>query len=181
MADPPVLMTADTYFPPSSPFIEQWGIFQAGIPIITADSVISMEYKQEWIISDYPLEGGRFESYDKVFVPFDVRFRFSMGGSEARRAALLDSVAAIAGDLNFYSAVSPERAYPSVNVAHYDYRRTSINGLGLLIVDVWLNEIRVAGQSGGLANTATPFAKDAVHIGPVQPVPSPIFGLPLFT
>lgn len=186
MADPPALLTRDTYITPPTPFVETFGIFSNGIPVITADSVVSMEFREEWIISDYPLEQGRFESYNKVYVPWDVRFRFAMGGSEAKRQALLASVAAIAGDLNFYDAVSPEAVYIHCNVKHYDYRRTSVNGLGLLIVDVWLTEIRTGGQTGAavtfpLINTAQPFAADFINIGPVQPVPvSSLQPTPLF-
>jgi hypothetical protein len=88
----PVLMAADTYTYFANVFQQQWGIFQNGVPIVTADTVSSFEYKQEWALSDFPVEQGGFASYDKVHIPYDVRFRFVSGGSEANRAALLSSI-----------------------------------------------------------------------------------------
>ncbi len=125
----------------------QWGLFQNGLPVILADSVISMNYKQGWSIADYQVEDGGFESYDKVENPFEVQLRFSRGGSEADRQAFLDSIAAIADDLNLYDVVTPEVVYTSVNISRYDYRRTSNNGNGLIVVDIWFLEIRVTAEA----------------------------------
>jgi hypothetical protein len=159
------LLTGDS-FPPGS-FLQQWGLYLEGQPVITADSVIDMTYRQDWSICDYPLEQGAFESYNKVQIPFDARLRFSAGGSIANREALLASVAAVAGTLTLFSAVTPEVVYPNVNVHHYDYRRTSTNGLGLMVVDVWLQEVRITTQGSG-SNVAAPSAASAVSGGTVQ-------------
>ena len=147
---------------------QQWGIFLGGAPVVVAESVISIDYKQDWVIADFPIEGGKFESYDKVWRPFDVRFRFSAGGNESARQALLDSVAAIAGDLNLYDFVSPEAIYENVSVAHYDYHRTATNGVGLLVVDVWGWQIMLT-TSSALTNTASPASADPSAVGPAQP------------
>lgn len=160
-------MTADTIG--SLGYVQpQWGIFLGGSPVITADTVVSLDYKQEWIIADYPLEQGAFETYDKVALPFDARVRFIAGGSEAVRAALLASVAAIAGDLNLYDVVTPEVVYTSCNVRHYDYQRSSSRGLGMIMVDVWLQWVRV--QVGGTSsgNTAAVSGANQVNGGSVQ-------------
>src|ERR1039458_9113877 len=94
------LLTSDTVSFGSSS-ASQWGIFLNGAAVIQAESVVDFTYKQEWVIADYPVEQGGFVSYDKVQRPFDVRVRYSAGGDTANREALLASVAAIAGDLNF--------------------------------------------------------------------------------
>ena len=159
------LLTADTYV--GSANSPQWGIFQNGIPVVTADNVVSQEFKSEFILADFPVEGGSFESYDKVYIPYDVRFRFSAGGSQANRTALLQSIAAIAGNLQLYDAVSPEAIYLHANIKHYDYRRTSEHGVGLIIVDVWLSEVRPAG--GNSTDTASPTSAPPINNGTVQP------------
>ena len=148
----------------------QWGIFLGGAPVIVADTVASVEYKQEFAISDYPVEEGGFETYDKVYIPFDVRVRFAAGGSESNRQALLDSIAAIIGDLNFYDVVTPEAIYSSVNLMHYDYRRTATNGVGLIVADVWCRQVSVTVQEAG-TSTAAPSGAAPVTPGPVQPGP----------
>jgi hypothetical protein len=87
----------------------QWGIFLGGAPVIVADTVIGFDYRQQWALSDYPVERGGFETYDKVATPFDGRLRFAAGGSAANRAALLASLEAIAGDLNLYRRCARSR------------------------------------------------------------------------
>jgi hypothetical protein len=147
----------------------QWGIFSDGTAVVTADSVADFTFKKEFALSDYLVEEGAFETYDKVMIPFDCRIRFAAGGSSSNRQALLDSIDAISGDLNLYDAVTPEATYTSCNVTHYDYRRTSTNGVGLIIVDVWLLQVRVVSGSGtGTGNTAQPSGADAQNDGTVQ-------------
>jgi hypothetical protein len=147
----------------------RWGIFRGGAAVVSADTVVSLDYKQEWVIADYPLERGAFETYDKVAMPYDARVRFVAGGSDSNKAALLASVAAIAGDYNLYDVVTPERTYTSCNVRHYDYHRTATKGLGMITIDVWLLQVRVA--NGNVANsTMSPSGATQVNGGSVQAV-----------
>jgi hypothetical protein len=165
----------------------QWGIFRQGRPVVTCDNVAAFDHKADWAISDYPVEGGQFESYNKVTIPYDVRLVFTAGGSEANRTALLESLRAIVGDLNYYDAVSPEAVYTPVNLVHLDYRRTAQNGAGLLVVSVWCRQVRqvkssTAGAAGGadatgtdtpsatgsIGDPATPSGADQANGGAVQ-------------
>ena len=88
----------------------QWGIYLNGAPIIQPSSVLAstlslvapvatpqaaalgigfpifasfvdFEYKQDWTISDYTVEQGGFQSYNKVQLAFDVRVRVASGGT----------------------------------------------------------------------------------------------------
>lgn len=144
----------------------QWGIFLAGIPVVVADTVVDHAFKAEWALSDYPIEEGGFETFNKVFVPKDARFRFAAGGSEANRQALLESIDAIAGDTNLYDIVTPTKVYESFNITHYDFRRTSINGLGLLQVDVWCLEVSIGATV--LSSTKDPTSATQNNDGTVQ-------------
>ena len=148
-----------------------WGLYRQGRPVVACESVLAFDHKVDWAISDHPLEKGSFESFNKVAIPYDVRLVFSAGGSEARRAALLNSLRAIAGDLNLYDAVTPETAYVGLNIMHLDYRRTALNGAGLLIVSVWCQEIRQTSPSTGDSNssTAAPSGAGQQNGGTVQP------------
>lgn len=177
VSDGLALLQGDTYQYFQANFGPQWGVFLDGAPVVTADTVISFAWKKDWSISDFPVERGSFESFDKVEMPFDARVRFASGGSDANRRALLDSIAAIAGDLNLYDVATPEATYINVNVHHYDYQRTSLNGLGVIVVDVWLQEVRVTVSDAG-AGVATPSAASPVNGGMAQPqTPSaPVYG-----
>lgn len=163
------LLTVDTVI---SEFLSRktiWGIFLNGIPVVQADNVTSMEYKQDWSLSTYPVEQGAFQSYDKVNNPFEIRLRFTTGGSLVDRTAFLKSIEAIAGDLILYDVLTPEEVYTSVNVMRYDYDRKAFRGLGLFAVDIWLMEIRVTATTQ-FQNVKAASAASPQSGGQVQPV-----------
>lgn len=154
----------------------QWGIFREdGTAVVVADSVATFDFKQDWTVSTFPVEPNAFASYDKVQLPCDIRIQFSSGGSEAERRALINSVAAIAGTLELFTVVTPEKIYASMNVTHYDYRRAATQGVGLLVVDVWCTQVRV-GQDAAFTNsqspggTTTPVFSDTKTPGGASPV-----------
>jgi hypothetical protein len=130
-----------------------WGLFLDGQAVVTAESVISFEFQKTARISDFQVEEGGFESYNKVQRPREVRLRFSTGGSPADRQALLESAEAAMASLDLMDAVSPEAIYQSVNPVHMDYRRTAQNGVGLLTVDIFCEEVRVLSSSTFTTNT----------------------------
>lgn len=150
---------------------QQWGLFLNGEPVIVAESVVSFEFKQNYRISTFVIEPsnqqsvGGFESYNKVQVPFDVGLRFATGDTPAARQALLESAAAACASLDLMDAVTPEVVYQSLNPTHFDYRRTAQNGVALIIVDMFCEQVRSTASSsftnaqqsgtGGTANNAT--------------------------
>jgi hypothetical protein len=147
----------------------QWGIFNDdGSLALQPDSIISVDFKRDWKLPNYPQEEGAFESYNKVTMPFDARMRMTKGGTDAERSAFLDAVDSAADSLTLYQVVMPEVSYPSANIVNYSYQRTSTNGVGLLTVDIWLLEVRVT-ATAAFANTAAPSGADPVSDGSVQP------------
>lgn len=161
-----VLLAADAISGLFGLFPQQWGIFLDGEPVVLSDNVVTMEYRQDWRLSKYPQERGAFADYNKVSEPFEARLRFSTGGSVSDRRACLASIQAISGDLNLYDVVTPEEVYSSCNVTHLDYKR-SADGAGLLSVDVWLEEVRIAGAAT-FSNTKNPGEAGNVDNGLVQ-------------
>lgn len=149
--------------------VPQWGIFLDGEPVVLADNVLSFEYSGSSRISKYPQEQGAFASYNKVTVPAEPRFKFSTGGSIADRQAFLESIAAIVGDLNLYDVVTPEAVYSGYNVVKQGYPRTAEEA-GLISVDVWLEQVVVAGASE-FSNTTSPTDATQNNNGLVQPQP----------
>jgi hypothetical protein len=161
------ILTSDTLLGYGAGAPPLWGIYQNGAPVVIADTVTELDYRQEWSVADYPVERGGFESYDKVNTPFRIRIRFASGGSVANREALLASIAAIGDTLDLFDVVTPEAVYTSVNVERYDYRRSATNGLGLMIVDIDVLEIREdPGQN--FQNTVSPSGFAAAPTSSVQ-------------
>lgn len=156
----PSLLTADSFNDSGfSSSASQWGLFDSsGNSVIDADNLVSFEFAQDWTIADYQIEQGSFETYDKVQQPYNARLTFSRGGSEQARSDFLASVEAIVDDTNLYSVVTPEKTYVNANISHYDYKRTSSNGVGLLTITLYLMQVRAdvtAQYTSTTASTAT--------------------------
>lgn len=145
----PTLLTADGAIGTGVASGSQWGIFStAGAPILTVDSVASVEYARDYRISDYPQEQGAFFSYNKVQTPFQGKVGFLLNRS---RFSFLNQIESQLASLNFVTLVTPEITYPSANLTHYDFRRTSRNGVTMVLVTVWCEEVRVV-TTTALAN-----------------------------
>lgn len=143
----------------------QWGLFLNGAPALVPDSVMSVEIKADWRLSDYQQEPNAFQSYNKVQTPYDARVTMTKGGSGI--GSFLLAVEAAVASLNLYDVVTPDRVYSSANLTHYDYRRTNTNGVSLLTVDLWLEEVRVTGTTTA-PSTQAPSGATPVNGGNVQ-------------
>lgn len=145
-----------------------WGIFLNGEPAIEVNSITGFDYKQDWSISDYPVEDGGFQSYNKVELPYDARVRITSGSSIADRSIMLAELETLAKSLDLYDIVTPEKVYTSVNISHYDFHRTATSGLGMIVADVWFTEIRVSSTTTFM-NTQQPGNAGPQSSGNVQP------------
>lgn len=150
----------------------QWGIFLDGAQAFPYNSVLDFDFKQDFPTSDYPVEEGSFYSYDKVQLPFDVKVRVASGSSEGERQALLVALQSASSDLNLYDVITPELTYPSCNITHVDYKRTNVNGVGLIVADIWLIEIRQTATST-FSNTQSPTVAGQQSGGNVAPADAP--------
>src|ERR1035437_8692835 len=116
----PSLLMGDLISPSEFSQAPAWGVYLGGQSVVSFDTFLGVDYRQGWAISDYPVENGAFESYDKVDLPYAVRVRFAAGGSAANRQALLETVAVISETLDFYDVITPEVIYQNCNVQHYN-------------------------------------------------------------
>ena len=106
------------------------------------DSIVSMDYKREYKISDAPQELGAFQSYNKVQKPAVIHLRMAKGGSEVDRGSFLNWVDEQAKGTELYAIRTPECYYLGYNIQSYDYRKSSTDGAGIAIVDVEFIEVR---------------------------------------
>ncbi len=145
-------MTADTISQtPSSG--AQWGLYKNGSPVIVSSSVLSFGFKAESDIPNYPVELGGFQSYNKVQLPNSGRLRYTRGGSLADRTSFLSQIEAAKQSTDVYDCVTPEATYLDMNVLDYNYDRRNNSGVGILIVDVIIQEVR---QTGSVSYITTP-------------------------
>jgi hypothetical protein len=150
----------------------QWGVFLYGIPVLEPDSILTFGFKQEWSISDYPVEDGGFQSYNKVALPFDVRVRMAKGGDDFERRAFIDSVRLLAPTLFLLDIVTPEEIYLNCNIHHWDYEKRAQSGVSLIQVELWLTEVRVT-ATAVFTSTQSPADAGQQSAGNVQAVPVP--------
>lgn len=137
----PILVTGDAAGIIAFVNTAQWGIFDdTGTPIIEADAVASIEYGRDYRISDYPQEEGAFASYNKVQLPYEAKVGFLI---QETRENFLNEIESLLASLDLISVVTPEVTYASANLTHYNYRRTQRNGVTMILVEVWCEEVRV--------------------------------------
>jgi hypothetical protein len=178
----------------------QWGIYDStGTNIFPGCSVIAVDYRREYRVSDYPQEQGGFASYNKVQIPFDARVTLAVSGNsllqnlvsggalggvssalltgtnaaQAARSAYLATLESLALSLSLVSVVTPEYTYPSCNVVHFDYRREASAGVTLIKIDIGLMEIRVTATQQ-FTTTQNPASQTPQNQGTGYPaVPTP--------
>ena len=153
-----------------------WGVFDdTGAQVLKPDSILNLDNRNEWKISDYPVQVGSFASYNKVVVPFDLSLRFSKGGDLGQRAAFLKSIDDIASDTKLYAIVTPERTYLDVNITRYEVTRRGAEGAYFLCeVDVYFRQIlqvtpQYSSTAANTSNAQNPAAQPAVNQGNLQP------------
>lgn len=146
----------------------QWGVFKDGVAVILPDSIVAVEKAKEFRLSDYPVEDGSFQSYNKVETPFDAHVTMAMGGDASDRAAFLDTLEDVTKSMALYDVVTPEKSYLSASIERYDYERSAKSGVTLLTVRLWLREIRVT-ATAAFSKTKTPAGSGVADDGTVQP------------
>lgn len=136
-------------------------------------STIEFEFNQEWPLSNYPQEQGAFQSYNKVELPFDVKVKLSSGGQPATRQVFINTVLAIGRDLRLFDIQTPEMTFQSVNCTHIDWKRRATDGVSLIKVDLWFQQIAES-AAATFTNTQQPGNAGQQGIGVVQPqTPTP--------
>lgn len=156
-----------------------------GLPLLpTTASMIDFQYAQDWPISNYPQEQGAFQSYDKVTLPYDVRIKLASGGTASARNAFLTTIFAIAngspGALQLlppnvsqqpqalFDIMTPDYVYSSCSCTHIDFSRAARNGVTLIVVDMWFQQIAVTSVAS-FQNTQQPGNAGQFATGNQQP------------
>ena len=176
-----------------NPRSSHWQILdgQTGAVIITPDTVTKFEFKGSRQLSDYPVEQGAFDAYNKVREPYEIRMTMVCAGLNYAQSAFnalglnigqaymqkndfLDTFEYMLDTTDVFSIVTPDKTYQNANLARFDYRRETNEGANMLIVDALFQEVPQVNTAfyskSGLPdiNSASPSASDAVSLGTVQ-------------
>lgn len=168
---PPALPPFLTGDAPGLPFQSprtQWGLFKDGQPALTADTVSAFDFRQEWDDSIYPQEEGGFATYNKVASPYDIVLTLVQGGSIASRTTFLEAIDTIAPNTELYDVVIPEKVYTGVNIVRIAFGRRADRNLGMIAIDIFLQEIRETAEiEFTKTNTKAPAGAGTKHNGTV--------------
>jgi len=103
-----------------------WGVFdQDNNQVVVPDSVADFGWRQEFRVSNFPVQQGQFASYNRVLLPFESSIILSKGGTLSERQAFLQQVDAIAapGNIQLYNIATPEKTYLDCSVTRAELSR----------------------------------------------------------
>jgi hypothetical protein len=150
------------------------GASKSGRPVLTPDSVLSLEWHGEERISDYPVQNGQFVSYNKVKVPFDLRMVMTCQGlnyvqdalkpvtqlldqalsnvglafgQPMGRDAFLRQLDAMLNSTDLYDVITPDKVYSNVNLVAYNHAKKNDEGGTLIIAELMFREVRESGNA----------------------------------
>lgn len=128
--------------------VSKWSINTSdGTAVILPDSVVEFSFRSEQDVSDAPMPNGSFASYNKVKSPFDIRMVMTCGGGGSMsRHAFLQAGVNMLASLDLYDIVTPDAAFPSCNLVHFDYSKRSDRGMVMIIAEFGFRQIRVSGS-----------------------------------
>lgn len=123
-----------------------WGLFKSGgVPALTGyRSCLGFQFTQDFRLPTHPIEQGGFATYNKVRLPYMPRLNYTVIGGQNAIGAFLTQVAALVGDTNLYTLVTPYLTRNNANAYHFDYTQTAQHGVSMLSVDIWVSEVRPA-------------------------------------
>jgi len=137
-------------------------------PVVVPDSVLEFNYRNEYDITDAPIQDGAFASYNKVANPFETSVRLSKGGSQADREVFLGQIEQVLASLDMYYILTPERTYKNINPYRTEITRRGAGGAYFLTeVDLFFREIRTVTAQYTQTSTVTTNAQQA-SAQPVQ-------------
>jgi hypothetical protein len=142
-------------------------------------STFGFDFTKEMRVSDFPVEGGSFASYNKVEMPANPVVTLAFAGTESERTTFLAAIDKVAISTQLCTVITPEAVYDNYTIDRYRYQRRAVRGATLLMVEVSLKQVRdvVASFSTAevspITNPQNPSATSAVNSGMTQPTPPP--------
>lgn len=144
------------------------------VPVVTVDSIMDFNYRNEYDISDFFIQDGAFASYNKVANPYETSVRLIRTGTLADRSEFLGQIEVILASLDLYQIIVPEKTYNNVNPYRVEVSRRGAEGAYQLTeVDLYFREIRsVTAQYSTTApvipNASQPGDADPQNVGVVN-------------
>ena len=139
-----------------------------GTLALQPDSFVKFEYKESHKISNYPVEQGSFQSYNKITLPYEIKLIVTKNGA-SNIGPFINQILLLLNSTKILSVVTPDKTFMSANLINFDYKKEARNGAVLLIAELTFQEVRIAPNPA--APVAAPQADQTFAIGQVSPLP----------
>lgn len=150
---------------------ERWTLTdEGGATLIAFTSFLSASVKDGGGVVSAPVERGGFAAYNKTENPLEATVSLAVQGDDAALQQVLDGLRELKSSTRLCSLVTPEAEYPSLTLESYNYSRTREAGLGLLVVDLQLKEVRQVETRYATASVPPIAAQDAANPSDVSRV-----------
>ncbi len=148
-----------------------WGVFDSSnAAVLKPDSVQDFGWRQEYKVSNYPVQNGQFASFNKVRVPFESSIIASKGGTLPERVAFLQQVDKIVASLSLYTIITPEKSYLNCNVTRAELMRRGSANANYFDVELFFIEISQVSAQYSTTTPGTPSTADSSVASAVPPV-----------
>lgn len=156
-------------------FGDVWGIFSRyGVPVLLADTVMSVGYSNSSTVSNAKVEKGTFTSFNKVQDPYSATVVMASGqGSALARGAFLAQIEAISRSTLLYYVITPDYVHRNANVTGFSYSRKATQGARIIEAEIYLEEVRQTDveyeDTEQVENPADASPADAGQVDPAAP------------
>lgn len=150
-----------------------WGVYKKGTTTKAFDvsSVVELDISGESNVSDYPIEGGTFTTYNKVLLPNAFGIRMTRDGNQEQRTAFLNWLNTTLGSFELFDILCPEYTYKNVTLKSYRISRTSESGASMVSADCLFQEVRQIPASYTTTRIPAPANQPASPAARTHPVP----------
>lgn len=159
--------------------------------VVVPDTMEVFDYDYEERLSDYPIEQGGFNTYNKVRVPRTIKVDIACGGRNLiqegeqaiddlinsalgthfsqgmSRTQFLAALDLMVGSLDLFTIITPDAAYTSFNAMSVRYNRSQRSGAGVIRASLVFREVIIAAAPS--YSGAAPYV-DASDAGAANPV-----------
>lgn len=149
----------------------RWGIYDdSGALALLPDSFLEVHFKNDERQATYPIEQGGFATYNKVATPYDCRVSMSVSADIVTRTLFLAQCDTMLKGTDLYTVITPEASYQNASVVNTVYGRTRQNGVSMIMMELWFQEVRNTAVMLA-APTSQPDGAGSVSDGQVQAMP----------
>ena len=143
---------------------------RTGADIFQGYSFLSFQYDSDYRMADHPVEQGGFACYNKVKVPFGIKISIAFVGDDAARQAALSQADVEMARLDGYTIKTPENQFLTkiVDVIHFGYKRTAVEGVTMIKADFHFQELRIVSSTLTTTQTASASAAGTQNQGLVD-------------